>query len=81
MAISNMWETAALAELLECKGILTRKEVLAMIQDRAIVRCEAPIEAATVFATVPVRSFPRHLLPIEMNEGLKRREVVGIGGC
>ncbi|MEE9145946.1 MAG: hypothetical protein V3U27_00925 [Candidatus Tectomicrobia bacterium] len=30
---SNMWETAALVELLERKGILTRKEVLAMIQE------------------------------------------------
>ena len=28
-----MWENAALVELLERKGILTRQEVLAMIQD------------------------------------------------
>ncbi len=27
-----MWETSALVELLERKGILTRQEVLAMIQ-------------------------------------------------
>ncbi len=25
LAISNMWETSALVELLECKGILTRQ--------------------------------------------------------
>ncbi len=30
---SNMWETAALVELLERKGILTKQEVLAMIHD------------------------------------------------
>ncbi len=33
LAISNMWETSALVELLERKGILTRQEVLAMIQE------------------------------------------------
>ncbi len=33
LAISNMWETAALVELLERKGVLTRQEVLAMIQE------------------------------------------------
>ncbi len=33
LAISTMWETSALVELLERKGILTRKEVLAMIQE------------------------------------------------
>ncbi len=33
LAISNMWETAALVELLERKGILTKQEVLAMIQE------------------------------------------------
>ncbi len=33
LAISNMWENAALVELLERKGILTRQEVLAMIQE------------------------------------------------
>ncbi len=33
LAISNMWKTAALVEVLERKGILTRKEVLAMIQE------------------------------------------------
>ncbi len=33
LAITNMWENAALVELLERKGILTRQEVLAMIQD------------------------------------------------
>ena len=32
-AISNMWENAALVELLERKGILTKQEVLAMIQE------------------------------------------------
>ncbi len=31
LAISNMWETSALVELLERKGFLTRTEVLAMI--------------------------------------------------
>ncbi len=33
LALSNMWETSALVELLERKGILTRQEVLAMIQE------------------------------------------------
>ncbi len=33
LAISNMWETSALVELLERKGILTRQEVLEMIQE------------------------------------------------
>ncbi len=30
---STMWETAALVELLERKGIFTRQEVLDMIQE------------------------------------------------
>ncbi len=34
MATSNMWETSALVELLERKGILTRQEVLDMLQER-----------------------------------------------
>ncbi len=33
LAISTMWETSALVELLERKGILTKQEVLAMIQE------------------------------------------------
>ena len=33
LAIANMWETLALVELLERKGILTRHEVLDMIQE------------------------------------------------
>ncbi len=33
LAISSMWETAALVELLERKGILTKQDVLAMIQE------------------------------------------------
>ncbi len=33
LALSNMWETSALVELLERKGILTRQEVLDMIQE------------------------------------------------
>ncbi len=33
LAITNMWENAALVELLERKGVLTRQEVLAMIQE------------------------------------------------
>ncbi len=33
LAIFNMWETSALAELLERKGILTRQDVLDMIQE------------------------------------------------
>ena len=33
LAISNMWETSALVELLERKGILTKQEALAMIQE------------------------------------------------
>ncbi len=33
LALSNMWETSALVELLERKGILTKQEVLAMIQE------------------------------------------------
>ncbi len=33
LAISNMWETSALVELLERKGILTKQELLAMIQE------------------------------------------------
>ncbi len=31
--LSTMWETSALVELLERKGILTKQEVLAMIQE------------------------------------------------
>ncbi len=34
LAISNMWENAALVELLECKGILTKQDVLDMIQEQ-----------------------------------------------
>ncbi len=33
LALSNMWENAALVELLERKGILPKQEVLAMIQE------------------------------------------------
>ena len=33
LAISNRWETSALVELLERKGVLTKQEVLAMIQE------------------------------------------------
>ena len=33
LAISTMWETAALVKVLERKGILTKQEVLAMIQE------------------------------------------------
>jgi len=33
LAISNMWETSALVELLERKGILTKQDVLDMIQE------------------------------------------------
>jgi len=33
LALSNMCENAALVELLERKGILTKQEVLAMIQE------------------------------------------------
>ncbi len=33
LAISTMWETSALVELLKRKGILTKQEVLAMIQE------------------------------------------------
>ncbi len=33
LAITNMWETSALVELLERKGVLTKQEVLAMIQE------------------------------------------------
>ena len=33
LAISNMWENAALVELLERKGILTKQQVLDMIQE------------------------------------------------
>jgi len=33
LAISNMWETSALVELLERKGVLTKQEVLDMIQE------------------------------------------------
>ncbi len=33
IAASTMWETSALVELLERKGILTKQEVLAMIQE------------------------------------------------
>ena len=31
LALSTMWETSALVELLERKGILTKQDVLAMI--------------------------------------------------
>ncbi len=47
LAISNMWETSALVELLERKGVVTRQEVLAMIQElrqrepTAIAPCES----------------------------------------
>ncbi len=33
LAISTMWETSALVELLERKGILTKQEVLDMLQE------------------------------------------------
>ncbi len=33
LALSTMWETSALVELLERKGILTKQGVLAMIQE------------------------------------------------
>ncbi len=33
LALSNMWETSALVEVLERKGILTKQEVLDMIQE------------------------------------------------
>ncbi len=33
LALSNMWETSALVEVLERKGILTKQEVLEMIQE------------------------------------------------
>ncbi len=33
LAISTMWETSALVEGLERKGILTKQDVLAMIQE------------------------------------------------
>ena len=33
LALSNMWETSALVELLERKGVLTRQDVLDMIQE------------------------------------------------
>ncbi len=33
LAISTMWETSALVELLERKGILTRQDVLDMSQE------------------------------------------------
>ena len=33
LALSNMWEVAALVEVLERKGILTKQDVLAMIQE------------------------------------------------
>ncbi len=33
LAITNMWENAALVELLERKGILARQDVLDMIQE------------------------------------------------
>ena len=33
LALSTMWETSALVEVLERKGILTRQDVLAMIQE------------------------------------------------
>ncbi len=32
LALSNMWETSALVELLERKGILTRQDVLGMFE-------------------------------------------------
>ncbi len=33
LALSNMWENAALVELVERKGILTKQDVLDMIQE------------------------------------------------
>lgn len=33
LAISNMWEMAALVEVLECKGVLTKQEVLDTVQE------------------------------------------------
>ncbi len=33
LTISSMWETSALVELLERKGILTKQDVLDMIQE------------------------------------------------
>ncbi len=34
LALSTMWETSALVELLERKGVLTKQEVLDMIHER-----------------------------------------------
>ncbi len=50
LAISNMWETSALVELLERKGILTKQEVLHMIQE---LRQREP-------SAIPPRRFGRH---------------------
>ena len=33
LTLSNMWENVALVELLERKGVLTKQEVLDMIQE------------------------------------------------
>ncbi len=38
LAISTMWETSALVELLERKGVLTKQEVLDMLQE--LRRCD-----------------------------------------
>ena len=49
IVISNMWEIAALVELLERKGILTKQEVLEMIQE---LRRKTP-KAKTVQVAFP----------------------------
>ena len=44
IAISNLWEIAALMEVLERKGLCTKQEVLDMLQElrRKIPRAETP---------------------------------------
>ena len=45
LAISTMWESAALVELLECKGVVTRQELYQPIKE---LRQRHPPEATTL---------------------------------
>ncbi len=46
LAVSSMWEHTAVVELLERKGILTKQEILDMIQDRGAGTPTRPCESA-----------------------------------
>jgi hypothetical protein len=61
VAISNMWEIAALVELLDRKGLITKQEVLDMIQE---LRRKNPT------AVPPPEPFPEPYLLTEAENAL-----------